>query len=82
MTHEGQIMKVWVVESWADHSSEVVAVCVSEELALEFANKLATDHEEDVTWEVHNEIIYGTLTYQGDECSAGLIIKCWEVDGG
>ena len=75
-------MKVWVVESWVANNSEVVEVCASEDLALAFANKLATDREEGITWEVHNEIIYGTLTYQGDECCAGFIIKCWEVDGG
>ncbi len=75
-------MKVWVIESWADSSSDVVQVCASEALALAAGEKLCHKHGEDVTWDVDNETIYGTLTYKGDECCAGLIIKCWEVDGG
>lgn len=73
-------MKVWVVESWSDFSSEVINVCATEALALVAGNKLATDNKEDVTWDVDHEVIYGTLTYKGDECCAGIIIKCWEVE--
>ena len=75
-------MKVWLVETWVGLNSDTFKVCASEELALAAANKLVAEHGEEVTWKVDYDTIYGTLTYQGDECSAGLIIKCWEVDGG
>lgn len=76
-------MNMWLVYYYQDFSTEVVAVCASEELALEAANKRVTDYELEVKWETvtvgDNEVIYGQLTDHSDFVSDEMMIECREV---